>query len=84
MKMIFALLLALPAALSCGCGGIQASKTISPLDFFLPGIMQNAPSKPPVPGVTNSAPLLAGSPDSFRPSGHPRALTGEPQNQLKE
>jgi hypothetical protein len=30
------------AALYCaGCGGINASKTVSPLDFFLPGIMKN-------------------------------------------
>jgi hypothetical protein len=26
-----------------GCGGIQASKSISPLDFFLPGLLHNPP-----------------------------------------
>jgi hypothetical protein len=33
-------------ALSCGgCGGLNASQTVSPLDFLLPGIMKN--DKPP-------------------------------------
>jgi hypothetical protein len=27
-----------------GCGGISASKTISPLDFLLPGIIKNNPT----------------------------------------
>jgi hypothetical protein len=38
------LLLALGGA---GCGGITASKSISPLDFFLPGLLQNDPPRPP-------------------------------------
>ena len=65
MKTIIAFGLAMLAALGCGCGGISASKTISPMDFFLPGILRNTPPTPPVPGVTNRAPLLAGSPDAF-------------------
>ncbi len=27
-----------------GCGGISASKTVSPLDFLLPGIIKNNPT----------------------------------------
>jgi hypothetical protein len=26
-----------------GCGGISATKTVSPLDFFMPGIMKASP-----------------------------------------
>jgi hypothetical protein len=36
-------LLALPALLCAGCGGISASRTVSPLDFLLPGILKNEP-----------------------------------------
>jgi hypothetical protein len=27
-----------------GCGGFSASKTVSPLDFLLPGIIKNNPT----------------------------------------
>jgi hypothetical protein len=37
-----ALLAAMPFLLT-GCGGISASKTISPLDFLLPGILRADP-----------------------------------------
>jgi hypothetical protein len=33
--------------LVAGCGGINASKTISPLDFLLPGLIQADPIVPP-------------------------------------
>jgi hypothetical protein len=47
-------LLMLMAALNCGCSGINASKSISPLDFFLPGLnLQNDPPRPVVPAGTN-------------------------------
>ena len=36
------MLAALPLV-ATGCGGIQASKSVSPLDFFLPGIMMAEP-----------------------------------------
>jgi len=29
-----------------GCGGISASHTVSPLDFLLPGVMNNAHPQP--------------------------------------
>jgi len=29
--------------LAAGCGGINASKSISPLDFFLPGLLKADP-----------------------------------------
>jgi hypothetical protein len=29
--------------LAAGCGGINASRTVSPLDFFLPGLLQATP-----------------------------------------
>jgi hypothetical protein len=39
----------------CGCSGVNASKSVSPLDFFLPahGLLQNAPSAPALSGSTN-------------------------------
>lgn len=59
MKTAFWSLLVLLATLGAGCSGINASKSISPLDFILPGLMQNCPPAPVVPLPTNSAPLLA-------------------------
>jgi len=47
------------AAVATGCSGINASKSISPLDFLLPGLMDNRPSLPVIPIQTNSVPLLA-------------------------
>jgi hypothetical protein len=50
------LLLALLAALSlavAGCGGINASKTVSPLDFFLPGAGGFLKAAPPAVDCTN-------------------------------
>lgn len=47
------------AALATGCSGINASKSISPLDFILPGLMQNCPPSPVTPIQTNTVPLLA-------------------------
>jgi hypothetical protein len=40
--------------IAAGCGGISASKTVSPLDFLLPGLMQSDPPPHPdrtVPGI---------------------------------
>ena len=38
----------------CGCSGINASKSISPLDFLLPGLhLQNDPPRPLIPAGTN-------------------------------
>jgi len=45
--MLFALLAAL-ALFGAGCGGINAGGTVSPLDFFLPGLLRNdTPTKVP-------------------------------------
>ena len=63
-----ALIVLLP--LGSGCSGIQASKSVSPLDFLLPGLgsglkfLQNAPRSPeatPVLVVTarTNQPLLS-------------------------
>lgn len=38
-----------------GCGGINASHSVSPLDFLLPGLhLQNRPEAPLIPAETNS------------------------------
>jgi hypothetical protein len=39
-----------------GCGGISASKSVSPLDFLLPGLMK---ADPPAQPSTEPAPQLA-------------------------
>lgn len=52
-------LLALMAAIVTGCSGINAGASVSPLDFLLPGLLQNCPASPVIPAETNSAPLLA-------------------------
>jgi len=50
---------ALTTAVATGWSGINASQSISPLDFILPGLMQNCPPSPMVPLQTNTVPLLA-------------------------
>jgi hypothetical protein len=42
------------ALLGAGCGGINASQSVSPASFFLPGIMRNDP-----PAQTNAPVALA-------------------------
>ncbi len=45
-NMLF-LALALAAALAgSGCSGINASGSVSPASFFLPGLLQNEPANP--------------------------------------
>ena len=39
-----AMLLALAGG--AGCSGVRYSKSVSPLDFILPGLMQNTPPSP--------------------------------------
>ena len=56
---VFALAFALIAPVATGCSGINASKSIFPLDFILPGLMQNCPPMPVIPLETNTVPLLA-------------------------
>jgi len=51
-----AALLALIAVVGSGCSGIHATKSISPLDFILPGLLHYAP---PLPMNRNSALELA-------------------------
>jgi hypothetical protein len=45
-----ALLMAAPLLLA-GCGGISASRTISPLDFLLPGLIKADPPQTNAPVV---------------------------------
>jgi len=63
---VFALVLL--AALATGCSGINASKSFSPLDFILPGLMQHSPPSPVIPLQNNTATLLAQA--SHGPSMH--------------
>jgi len=51
--------LALFALVGSGCSGINASKSISPLDFILPGLMQNVPATPAISDTINAPPELA-------------------------
>jgi len=67
MKRIRLALLTLPLLALSGCSGINASKSISPLDFLLPGLhMRNdSPSCPAAPDDNNAPP-------SFIPPGLPQ------------
>jgi hypothetical protein len=57
---LYAIEFALLAAFATGCSGINVSKSISPLDFLLPGLhMRNAPPSPLIPLETNTVSLLA-------------------------
>ncbi len=40
--MLFSMLLVM-TVLATGCGGFQASRSVSPLDFFAPRFMRNEP-----------------------------------------
>jgi len=56
--------LCLAVAVLTGCSGINASKSISPLDFLIPGAggflhPMNNPQPLPVPAVTNSTVVVA-------------------------
>jgi hypothetical protein len=50
--------LALIAVVGSGCSGINVSKSVSPINFLLPALMQNAPATPLIPGATNAPPEL--------------------------
>jgi hypothetical protein len=51
----FGWLLMLIVLVNCGCSGINMSKSVSPLDFLLPGLhLQNDPPKPLMPASTNT------------------------------
>ncbi len=44
-----------PVVLTAGCGGFTATKSISPLDFFLPGLhLRVDPPQPPLPEGANT------------------------------
>jgi hypothetical protein len=46
-------------ALITGCSGIHASKSVSPLDFILPGLMKNdAPTPPANNGIEPPTPTV--------------------------
>lgn len=61
-KTNLSILIVLAVVLGSGCSGINVQKSVSPLDFILPGLMYNTPATPPVPSLANDAPLLAGTP----------------------
>lgn len=51
---------AMLAIFATGCGGINASKSVSPLDFILPGLIKTAPQPETPPAVaTNSVQVVA-------------------------
>jgi hypothetical protein len=54
-----ALVSTLIAVAGTGCSGINATKSVSPLDFILPGLMLNRPPPSDVPPPAETATLLA-------------------------
>jgi len=62
-----AALLGSVAWLTCGCGGVSGSHSVSPASFFLPGLIQHEPAVPPsgpVPGID----VTPVSPEAARPA----------------
>ena len=54
------LLLVLVVVVATGCGGFSASKSVSPMDFLMPGLhIRNYAPAPNLPGDTNAVPELA-------------------------
>ncbi len=53
--------------LSAGCGGFSASRTVSPLSFFLPGLMKADPPPTPVPAQQDLSPQPEQSPPADTP-----------------
>ena len=51
---------AILAVCTAGCGGLNAGGSVSPLDFLLPGLIQNrpAPATPPA-NSTNTVAVVA-------------------------
>jgi hypothetical protein len=61
--LFLALALLAVAILGSGCGGVNASGSVSPATFLLPGLMQNTPSKEPLtePAAAEPNTILAQS-----------------------
>lgn len=58
-KLIQYVLLALAMmVLTTGCGGVNASGSVSPASFFLPGLLKKQTPRPPLLSTTNT-PALA-------------------------
>jgi hypothetical protein len=73
---LYALVFVLIAVLVTGCSGINASKSVSPIDFLLPGLMQNSPPPPMIPVQPNAFPLLAQARPVLLPlQQHPTSCT---------
>jgi len=58
-KWIQGAVLAAVLALGAGCSGIHASKSVSPLDFILPGLMKHEAAPPPETPAVAPGELLA-------------------------
>ncbi len=59
-KLVQAVGCAILAVATAGCGGINASKSVSPLDFILPGLIQTRPTPmTPPANATNTVALVA-------------------------
>lgn len=43
-RFVFCLAISALLVAGVGCGGISASHSVSPIDFFLPGLLQNKPA----------------------------------------
>ena len=58
--------LALLAGVESGCSSINASKSVAPIDFLMPGLhIQNGPASPALPNGTNTAATLAQAGSAF-------------------
>ena len=60
-RLTLAILLIGLTAMASGCSGINASRSFSPLDFLLPGLLhiENSPQGLPLQHATNSVVVVA-------------------------
>lgn len=59
--LFLSILLTAAVMIGSGCSGINASRSFSPLDFLLPGLLhiENGPQGQPLQQATNSVVVLA-------------------------
>lgn len=59
--------LSLLALIGSGCGGINATKTISPATFLLPGLLHNTNPAQETPSLTEPLPAETPAHNQFEP-----------------
>jgi hypothetical protein len=59
--------LAMLTVMVSGCGGLSATRTISPASFLLPGLLHNTHPAPETPSLTEPLPAETPAHNHFEP-----------------